>query len=148
VLTHLWASSLPSASGSSSARSLNRFGLPAVFYLAVIFAVASIISVFAIPQDSIDDRVARGLRSHGASGDTATPISVPVRSRLLYGLAVVAARQGDPSASVAATIVVVQATMVFTALIAMRMSEKRGLWLVMLISYAALPIRADGRASH
>jgi hypothetical protein len=59
----------------------------------------------------------------------------------LYGLAVVEAKKSNPSAFVAATIVVAQATMVLAALIAMRMSEKQGLWLVMLISFAALPIR-------
>jgi MFS family permease len=138
-----------------------RFGLPAVLYLAVIFAVASIVSVFMVPRASIDDRVARGLRARGETGDTASGFSALLRCKPLlvlaaslaffhlgnaamlplYGLAVVAARQGNPSAFVAATILVAQATMVLTALIAMRMSERRGLWLVMLISYAALPIR-------
>jgi MFS family permease len=59
----------------------------------------------------------------------------------LYGLAVVTAREGNPAALVAATIVVAQATMVLTALVAMRLSERRGLWLVMLVSFIALPIR-------
>jgi hypothetical protein len=60
----------------------------------------------------------------------------------LYGLAVVAAKQGDPATLVAATIVVAQGTMIFAALIAMRMAEGRGYWLVLFISLAALPLRA------
>jgi MFS family permease len=59
----------------------------------------------------------------------------------LYGLAVVATKQGNPAGFVAATIVVAQATMILASLIAMRVSASRGLWLVLLISFAALPIR-------
>jgi len=65
----------------------------------------------------------------------------------LYGLAVVAAKQGDPAAFVAATIVVAQATMALASLIAVRMSERRGLWWLMLVSFAALPVRAAIAAS-
>lgn len=138
-----------------------KFGLPAVFWLAVVFALASIASVLRIPGDAIDDRVARGLRSDGASQESARGLSVLLGCKPLlvlaaclalfhlgnaamlplYGLAVVAAKQGNPSAFVAATIVVAQATMILTSLVALRMSEKRGLWLVMLISFVALPIR-------
>jgi MFS family permease len=138
-----------------------KFGLPAVFYLAVVFAVASIIAVFSIPRSSIDDRVARGLGAQGKSQEEVRGLSILLRCKPLlvlaaclalfhlgnaamlplYGLAVVAAREGNPAAFVAATIVVAQATMVLTAVIALRMSETRGLWLVMLISFAALPIR-------
>jgi MFS family permease len=59
----------------------------------------------------------------------------------LYGMAVAAARQGDPAAVVGSTIVVAQATMIAAALCAMRMSEKYGYWPVMLISFVVLPIR-------
>jgi Major Facilitator Superfamily len=59
----------------------------------------------------------------------------------LYGMAVVADKQGDPAGFVAMTIVVAQGTMIFAALAAMRMIEKEGHWLVLLISFAALPIR-------
>jgi MFS family permease len=138
-----------------------KFGLPAVFWLAVAFAIASISSVLSIPRDAIDDRVARGLRPEGASHAGAGGLSVLLGSRPLlvlaaclalfhlgnaamlplYGLAVVAAKEGNPAAFVATTIVVAQATMVLASLVAMRISEKRGLWLVMLISLVALPIR-------
>src|SRR6202041_3914188 len=59
----------------------------------------------------------------------------------LYGLAVVANKQGDPASFVALTIVVAQGVMIVVSLIAMRMAEKEGLWLVLLISFVALPIR-------
>jgi MFS family permease len=138
-----------------------KFGLPAVFYLAVIFAIASIIAVFSIPRSSIDDRVARGLGAQHNSQEDIRGLSVLPRCKPLlvlaaclalfhlgnaamlplYGLAVVAAREGNPAAFVAATIVVAQATMVLTAVMAMRMSEKGGLWRVMLISFVALPMR-------
>jgi len=138
-----------------------KFGLPAVFGLAVIFAIASIVAVFCIPRNSIDDSAARGLRADAASHEKTQGFSVLLSCKPLlvvaacltlfhlgngamlplYGLAVVTAREGNPAALVAATIVVAQATMVLTALVAMRLSERRGLWLVMLVSFIALPIR-------
>jgi MFS family permease len=137
------------------------FGLPAVFWLAVAFGFASIVSVASIPARSINNRVARGL-SHGAGADDrASGVSILFRCKPLlvlaaclaffhlgnaamlplYGLAVVAGKQSDPSAFVAATIVVAQVTMILTSLVALRMSERQGLWLVMLISFVALPVR-------
>lgn len=142
------------------------FGLPAVFALAAAFGLASIASVLAIPRGSIDDRAARGLREADAS-QRASGLSVLLSCRPLlvlaaalalfhlgnaamlplFGLAVVAAKQGDPATLVAATIVVAQGTMVFAALVAMRMAERRGYWLVLLISFVALPLRAVLAAS-
>jgi len=138
-----------------------KFGLPAVFCLAVLFALASIVSVLSIPRGSIDDRLARGLGSREESHDESRGLSVLLGCKPLlvlaaclalfhlgnaamlplYGLAVVAAKEGNPAAFVAATIVIAQATMILTSLVAMRMSEARGIWLVMLISLASLPIR-------
>jgi MFS family permease len=65
----------------------------------------------------------------------------------LYGLAVVAAHQGDPAGTVALTIVVAQAVMVGASVVAMRMAEARGYWLVILITFIALPIRGLVAAS-
>jgi MFS family permease len=138
-----------------------KFGLPAVFWLAVAFGVASIISVLQIPRSSIDDRAARGLSDDAEGNQRAHGLTVLFECKPLlilaaalalfhlgngamlplYGLAVVAAKQGNPSTFVAATIVVAQATMILTSLLAMRMSATRGLWWVMLISFAALPLR-------
>jgi MFS family permease len=139
-----------------------KFGLAAVFWLAVAFAVASIISVLSIPRSSIDDRAARGIREGPDSGDRASGLSVLLSCKPLlvlagalalfhlgnaamlplYGMAVVDAKQGDPAALVAATIVVAQATMVLASLWAMRMAGRNGYWWILLISFAALPVRA------
>lgn len=59
----------------------------------------------------------------------------------LYGLAVVSNKQGNPTGFVAITIVVAQGTMILASLIAMRLAEKEGYWLVLLVSFIALPIR-------
>jgi MFS family permease len=136
------------------------FGLTAVFWLAAVFAVLSIISVLMIPGDAIDNRVARGMKE-GESDDQASGYRVLIECKPLlvlaaalalfhlgnaamlplYGLAVVADKQGDPASFVALTIVVAQGVMIIVSLIAMRMAEKEGLWLVLLVSFVALPIR-------
>jgi MFS family permease len=136
------------------------FGLTAVFWLAAVFAALSIISVLMIPNDAIDNRAARGMKE-GEKADKASGYRVLVECKPLlvlaaalamfhlgnaamlplYGLAVVAEKQGDPASFVAITIVVAQSVMIVVSLIAMRIAEKEGLWLVMLISFLALPIR-------
>ena len=137
------------------------FGFTAVFWLAAAFGVLSIISVLMIPKNAIDDKAARGLKEDGKDGDKASGFRVLVGCKPLlvlaaalacfhlgngamlplYGLAVVADKQGNPAAFVAITIVVAQAVMIVVSLIAMQMAEKRGYWLVILISFLALPIR-------
>ena len=59
----------------------------------------------------------------------------------LYGLAVIKAGKADPAGFVAMTIVVAQGVMVLASLAAMALAEKRGYWLVMLLTFIALPIR-------
>lgn len=138
-----------------------KFGLPAVFWLAVAFGIASIVSVLRIPRSAIDDRAARGMRESSPAEERASGLSVLLSCKPLlvlaaalalfhlgngamlplYGLAVVAAKQGDPASLVAATIMVAQATMILAALVAMCMAGNRGYWLVLLISFAALPVR-------
>src|SRR3984885_3693873 len=137
------------------------FGLTAVFWLAAVFAVLSIISVLLIPADAIDDGAARGLRDDREDGDTVSGFRVLAECKPLlvlagalacfhlgnaamlplYGLAVVAEKQGDPASFVAVTIVVAQGVMILASLGAARMIEKQGYWLVLLISFLALPIR-------
>lgn len=136
------------------------YGFAAVFWLAALFGVLSIISVWLIPAEAIDDDAARGF--HPEKGDAkVSGISVLLECKPLlilaaalalfhlgnaamlplYGLAVVAAKQGDPAGFVATTIVVAQAVMILVSLVATRMAEKEGYWLVLLISFIALPIR-------
>lgn len=59
----------------------------------------------------------------------------------LLGQALVAQGAGDPSAYTSATIVVAQLTMVPMALLAAKLAETRGYWIVFLLALIALPIR-------
>jgi MFS family permease len=138
-----------------------KFGLVAVFWLAAAFALASIASVLSIPRAAIDDRAARGLAEGEGDEAPAKGFQVLAESKPLlilaaclalfhlgnggllplYGLAVSQAHQGNPAALVALTIVVAQGTMVLAAIVAMRMAERQGYWLVLLITFVALPIR-------
>jgi MFS family permease len=138
-----------------------KFGMPAVFWLAALFGVLSIASVLMIPRDAIDDKVARGMKEGSGDAGKASGLNVLAECRPLlilaaalacfhlgngamlplYGMAVVAAKQGDPAGFVAITIVVAQGVMIIASLVAMRMIAKEGAWIVMLISFLALPVR-------
>lgn len=138
-----------------------KFGMVAVFYLAAAFGVFSIIAVLLIPPSAIDHRAARGLHEDGKDDEKASgfkvlfeckPLLILAGALLmfhlgnaamlpLYGLAVVAERHGDPASFVAVTIVIAQTVMIVVSLFAMRVAEKEGYWLVILISFLALPIR-------
>src|ERR1700683_4184205 len=127
-----------------------KFGLTAVFWLAAVFGVLSILSVLMIPRDAIDDNVARGLNDDRKEGGKPSGFRVLLDCKPLlilaaalacfhlgngamlplYGMAVVAAKQGDPASFVAITIVVAQGVMILASLLAMRMGAKEGLWLV------------------
>jgi MFS family permease len=138
-----------------------QFGLPAVFWLAAVFGLLSIVSVLMIPKAAIDDRAARGLEEDGKDGGKAGGFRVLVECKPLlilaaalaffhlgnaamlplYGLEIVAEKQANAAGFVATTIVVAQAVMIAASLIAMRVADSRGYWIVMLISFLALPIR-------
>jgi MFS family permease len=137
------------------------YGFTAVFWLAAAFGVLSIISVLIIPGDAIDDAAARGLEQEDSQQSHVGGMKVLVESKpllilsaallffhlgnaamlSLYGLAVVAEKQADPASFVAMTIVIAQGVMILTSLVAMRVAEKEGYWLVLLVSFIALPIR-------
>jgi MFS family permease len=138
-----------------------QFGFTAVFWLAALFGVLSIASVLLIPNEAIDDDEARGLDKTIDANAKVGGITVLLECKPLlilaaalacfhlgngamlplYGLAVVANKQGDPAGFVAITIVVAQCTMILASLIAMRLAEKEGYWLVLLVSFIALPVR-------
>jgi MFS family permease len=138
-----------------------QFGFTAVLLLAALFGILSIISVLMIPSAAIDDDEARGLHKSGDDNGKVSGITVLLECKPLlilaaalacfhlgngamlplYGLAVVSAKQADPAGFVAITIVVAQGTMILMSLIAMRLAEKEGYWLVLLFSFIALPIR-------
>jgi MFS family permease len=143
-----------------------KFGFIAIFWLAAAFGVLSIVSVLIVPRKAIDDDAARGLRD-GEDAEKAEGWRVLFSCKPLlvlaaclglfhlgngamlplYGLAVVAAHKGDPAATVALTIVVAQSVMVLASILAMRMAEARGYWLVILIAFIALPLRGLVAAS-
>jgi MFS family permease len=137
------------------------YGFPAVVLLAALFGVLSILSVLLIPPDAIDNAAARGMREDGAEGRKVSGLAVLVECKPLlvlaaalacfhlgngamlplYGLAVVTNAHVDPASFVATTVVVAQGVMIATSLLGMWAAEKRGYWLVLLISFATLPIR-------
>jgi MFS family permease len=140
-----------------------KFGFGAVFVLAGVFGVLSIISILVIPRTAIDDRVARGAGADNSKDPASAwrvlleckPLLVLAAALALfhlgnaamlplYGLAVVSGQsgqQGNGAGFVAMTIVVAQGVMVIASVVAMRMAEKEGYWLVLLISFIALPLR-------
>ncbi len=143
-----------------------KFGFVAIFWLAAAFAVLSIVAVLLIPRKAIDDDAARGLGDEKGDGQAegwrvlleCKPLLVLAACLglfhlgngamlPLYGLAVVAAHRGDPAGTVALTIVMAQSVMVAASIAAMRMAEARGYWLVILITFIALPIRGLVAAS-
>lgn len=137
------------------------YGFTAVFVLAAAFGVLSIISVMMIPRDRIDHRAARGLEEDIDNDGKASSFAVLLECKPLlvlaaalalfhlgnaamlplYGIAVVAAKQVDAASFVAVTIVVAQTVMIGASIVAMRMAERSGYWLVLLISFVALPVR-------
>ncbi|MGW8137395.1 MFS transporter [Sphingomonas zeae] len=141
-----------------------KFGMPAIFFLAAAFGVLAIISVLSIPERAIDHRAARGLEddrgedqeSGQAEGFKALLSNKPMLILAaalacfhlgngamlpLYGMAVVGAGKGDAAMFTATTVMVAQAVMIIASLVAMKVAAGRGYWLVLLISFAALPLR-------
>jgi predicted MFS family arabinose efflux permease len=149
-----------------------RYGFGAVFALSAIFGVVSVFTVLLIPADAIDHDHARGLegKSKAAREDgtnEASGFRTLLQSRPLlllaaalamfhlgnaamlplYGLAIVAAKQGNPSAFTAQTIIVAQLVMVIVSMMASRLIKWRGYWWVILITFLALPLRGAIAAS-
>lgn len=136
------------------------FGYPAIFFLAAVFGTLSIASVLLIPADLIDYGAARGLKEDEEGTKVSgygvliecSPLMVLAAALLafhlgnaamlpLYGMAVVKDAHANGPGFVALTVVVAQATMILASIIAWRLAEAKGYWLVMLISFIALPIR-------
>jgi MFS family permease len=137
------------------------FGMAAVFWLAALFGILSIVSVALIPANAIDHRIARGIKPESGEQDKVSGFRVLVECKPLlvlaaalamfhlgngamlplYGMAVVSDDHANGPGFVAITIVVAQGVMILTSLFAMRLGEKRGLWIVLFVSFAVLPIR-------
>ncbi|MFM0737442.1 MFS transporter [Paraburkholderia xenovorans] len=144
-----------------------RYGFGAVFALSAVFGLLSLVAVSLIPAGAIDHDAARGAGTDAgadACADSAAPttgfrVLLQCRPLLLlaaalglfhlgnaamlplYGLAIVAAHQGEPSAFTAETIVIAQLVMVVAAMSANRLIRWRGYWWVILLTFLALPAR-------
>jgi MFS family permease len=144
------------------------FGFAAVLWLAAAFGVLSIISVALVPATAIDNDAARGMREDGQGAGAASGLRVLLTSKPLLilaaslacfhlgngamlpllSMAIVAHHHvSAPLILVAETVVVAQAVMVLTSLWATRVAETRGYWVLMLITFVALPIRGILAAS-
>jgi MFS family permease len=138
-----------------------RGGMSAILLLSAVFGVLSILSVWLIPAGAIDHKAARGMKTGGGSNEKASGFTVLLQCRPLlilaaalaafhlgngallplYGMAAATKHHVQAPMFVAMTIVVAQVVMVVASIVAMRMVGKRGYWLVILISFIALPIR-------
>lgn len=138
-----------------------KYGLPAIFWLAALFGVLTIVFVMTIPAKSINDRIARGLQSEKKDDEKIGGISLLLKNKELlilaaclacfhlgngamlplYGMAAATKKAGDPSMFVAMTVVIAQLVMIIVSIIAMKTAAKKGYWIVILISFIALPIR-------
>ncbi|MBS0234650.1 MAG: MFS transporter [Proteobacteria bacterium] len=137
-----------------------KFGYPAVFILAAVFGLLTIISVLMIPASDIDHAAARGTKEDDKDGKASgfevllecKPLLILAAALAafhlgngamlpLYGMAVVSNGTTNGPGFVSITIVVAQATMIVASIIAMRMAEAEGYWLVLLLSFVALPVR-------
>jgi MFS family permease len=140
-----------------------RLGIPAIFWLAAGFGVVAIASVLSIPERAIDHQAARGLETGDETDQAGKAEGFKVLARNkpmlilaaalacfhlgngamlpLYGLAVVGAGKGDAAMFTATTVVVAQAVMILASIVAMKVAAGRGYWRVLLISFAALPVR-------
>ena len=130
-----------------------------MFWLAVGFGILSVVSVLRIPAEAIDDDAARGLEGADAGGASGWRTLLKNRALLvlaisllffhlgnaamlpLLGMAISATRTTDPAAGVAITIVVAQGVMVIVSAVAVRFEARAGGWLVLLVSFLALPLR-------
>lgn len=140
-----------------------KFGMTAIFFLAVAFGVCAILAVFLIRERDIDHAAARGLEDDSATDSTShaegfrallrhRPILILAAALAcfhlgngamlpLYGLAVVAHGHGNPAVFTALTIVVAQGVMILAAIVATRLAQRLGYWPVLLIAFAVLPVR-------
>lgn len=134
-------------------------GFGAVFAVMAAMAVTSVIALAWIDPRHIDYRAARGLAHETESAASAWSVLVTCKPLLvlaatlllfhlgnaamlpLLGQSLVAQGAGDGSAFTGATIVIAQLTMVPMALLAARLADTRGYWLVFWLALLALPIR-------
>lgn len=138
------------------------WGLPAVFVLMAVMAVASLLCLARIRPEDIDHDVARGLDPQRTSDkpDTSTwrvlassrPLMLLALAMMLFhlgnaamlpllGQSVVSRGGADPALYTALTVIVAQLVMIPTALFAGGFADRKGYWLLITIALLALPLR-------
>ncbi|MGY3533972.1 MFS transporter [Bradyrhizobium sp. USDA 4452] len=135
------------------------YGYLAVFLLAALFGAITIACVLMITPGSIDYHAARGKEEDPESQPSGFTVLVKHRPLLvlaialaafhlgnaaivpLYGLAAVAGGLADGPSFVATTIVIAQAVMILASIAGMHAAERRNYWIVLLLSFLALPVR-------
>ena len=138
-----------------------KFGLAGIVALAILFGTMAIISAISIPKNEIDDTAARGLSEQQGEQEKVGALKILLHNKTLlilsvclalfhlgngamlpmYGLALAEHGTEHPYLFVALTIVVAQLTMVFTSILAIKIAEKKGNWIILLISFISLLIR-------
>lgn len=138
-------------------------GIGAVFALMGLMAAASIVATFFINPTAINHDVARGCTNISSDAPKKSesfaallhslPLAILAITLLLFhlgnaamlpilGQAMVArGTAGDASAYTAATIIIAQMTMIPMALLAARLVQIRGYWIVFVLALVALPVR-------
>ncbi len=138
------------------------WGLPAVFVLMAVMAVASLLCLSRIRPGDIDHDVARGLDPQHAGGKPQTstwrvlassrPLMLLALAMMLFhlsnaamlpllGQSAVSRGGADPALYTALTVIVAQLVMIPTALLAGRFADRKGYWLLITIALTALPLR-------
>lgn len=138
-----------------------KFGMTAIVLLAALFGILSIISVLLIPADSIDHKAARGLKSEKGETEKASGIDVLLKCKPLlilaaalacfhlgngallplYGMAAASKMHENAYMFVALTVIIAQLVMIAASIAGMKIAEKKGYWMIMLVSFIALPVR-------
>jgi MFS family permease len=137
-----------------------QFGYFAVFLLAALFGAITMASVLMIPSDAIDHRRARGSKEDDPeSQPSGLTVLLKHKALLVLGLALAIFHLGNGAivplygmsatsggvangpGFVATIVVIAQGVMVITSIVGMRVAEKRNYWLILLISFLALPLR-------
>jgi MFS family permease len=137
-----------------------QFGYFAVFLLAALFGAITVACVLMIPSDSIDDRRARGSKEDDPESRP-SGLTVLLRHKPLlvlglalavfhfgngaivplYGMSATSGGHANGPGFVATIIVIAQGIMIVTSIVGMRVAEKRNYWLILLVSFLALPLR-------
>ena len=138
------------------------WGLPAVFVLMAVMAVASLLCLSRIRPEDIDHDVARGLDPQRAADQPqvstwrvlagSRPLMLLALAMMLFHLgnaamlpllsqSVVARGDADPALYTALTVIVAQLVMIPTALFAGRFADRKGYWLLITVALLALPLR-------